>query len=290
MAPPARRASQSHQACGLGGDAVGGHQLLLLAHRADEPERVRSEADQSEHREQSQAQPGRGRHAQALARAGPVPACPEQQERQRQPGGDLDPDSRDQRDRAGAETRIGPGGEQQRGGERQQQQRVVVIAADRQLEQHRIQAHEDGGEAPRVALLPGRPRQQRDRGEAGGDRERLQRPQPTGQPERGDRVAPESEQRAVGGVLEGPTHEQVHGVGGRLGGDVGIGVQPVHGAQPGEIEVAEHILGEQRWAKQQHEMRGDDRRPDGATGQRARGEQHRYVARGHDQRERLKAA
>ena len=141
----------------------------------------------------------------------------------------------------------------------------------------------------RVALLPGRPRDQRDRGEAGGDRERLQRPQPAGQPERRDRVAREREQRAVGRVLEGPADEQVDGIGGRLGGDVRVGVQPVQGAQPGEIEVAEHILGDQRGPEQQHEVRGDDRHPQGAPGQRARGEQHRHVARGHDQRERLEA-
>jgi hypothetical protein len=249
VAPPAGRAVQPHQARGLCGDAVGSYQLLLLAHRADEPERVRAEADQAKHREQRQAQPGRARYAQALARAGRG----EYQKRQRQPGGDLDPDPRDQRDRAGTKTRADPGGEQQRCGERQQQQRVVVIAADRQLEQHRVQAHEGSGEARRGAsgnqtktpssrfrdswnggqrvfgsiLNRGRAAHQRDRGEAGGDRERLQGPQPAGQPERGDCVATESEQRAVRRVLEGPAHEQVDGIGGCLRGDMRVGVQPV---------------------------------------------------------------
>jgi len=90
-------------------------------------------------------------------------------------------------------------------------------------------------------------------------------------------------------VLEGPAHEQVDGVGGRLGGDMRVGVEPVQSAQPREIEVAEHILGDQRWPEQQHEMRGDDRHPQRAPGQGARGEQHRHVAGGHDQRERLEA-
>jgi hypothetical protein len=35
-------------------------------------------------------------------------------------------------------------------------------------------------------------------------------------------------------------------------------------AQTGEIEVAEDILGDQRWAQQQHEVRGNDRHPQGA--------------------------
>ena len=139
------------------------------------------------------------------------------------------------------------------------------------------------------SFLPRRTAQQRDRGQAGGDREPLQRPQPAGHPERGDRVACEREQRAVGRMLEGPAHEQVHGVGGHLGGDVRVRVQPVQGAQPGEIEVAEDILGDQRRPEQQHEVRGDDRRPQRAPGQRARGEQDRHVARGHDQRKRLEA-
>jgi len=222
---------------------VRGHQLLLLADRAGEAERVRAEADQPDHSDQRQAQRGSGHHTQALARL----AGGHQQERQRQPGGYLDRDPRDQRGRAGAKARAGAGGEQQRGGERQQQQRVVVVTADRELEQHRVQAHEGGGEArrtptvkrsaqapwslsPRVGghrFTPSGLAQQRDRGEAGGDRERLQRPQSPGEPERGDRVARECEQRAVGRVLERPAHEQVNGVGGRLDGDVRIRIHPV---------------------------------------------------------------
>lgn len=176
MAPPARRVgggSEPHQARGLRGQAVRGNQLLLLAHRAGEAERVRAEADQPDRRDHRQAQRGGARRAQALAREDPVPARSEQQERQRQPGGDLDRDSHDQRDRARTKARGGAGGEQQRGGKRQQQQRVVVIAADGELEQHRVQAHEGGDEAPLTAsriaarFASSRFAQQRDRGEAG---------------------------------------------------------------------------------------------------------------------------
>jgi hypothetical protein len=69
-----------------------------------------------------------------------------------------------------------------------------------------------------------------------------------------------------------------------------VWVQPVQGAQPGEIEVAEDVLGDQRWAEQQREMRGEDRHPQHACRQRARRQQHRHIAGGHDQRERLEAA
>jgi hypothetical protein len=318
VAPPARRAVQPHQTRRLGRHAVGGHQLLLLADRAGEAERVRAEADQPDHRDQRQAQPRRARHTQARSRVGPVPARPKHEERQRQPGGDLDRDPRDQRGGAGAKAGVGSGREHQRAGQRQQQQRVVVIAADCQLEQHRVQAHERGCEArlaafgkqPRQPRLPsslgrdgrsagrgvcgstfdgGRSREERDRGEARGDREPLQRPQPAGHPERGDRVACEREQRAVGRVLEGPAHKQVHRVGGHLRGDVRVWVKPVQGAQPSEIEITKDILGDQWRPEQQHEVGGDDRRPQRAPGERACGEQYRHVARGHDQRERLKA-
>jgi hypothetical protein len=218
---------QANQARGLRGQAVGCHQLLLLADRAGEAERVRAEADQSDNRDQRQAQRGGCQYAQSLA---PL-AWRQQQKRQREAGGDLDPDSRDQRGCAGTKARVGAGSEQQRGGEREQQQHVVVGAADRQLEQHRVQAHEGGGEArstPAVECSAQAPRrlsrrvgdppggrvtsralcgqrftlgrlaQQCDRGKAGGDRQCLHCPQPAGEPERGDRVAREREQWAVG--------------------------------------------------------------------------------------------
>jgi hypothetical protein len=33
----------------------------------------------------------------------------------------------------------------------------------------------------------------------------------------------------------------------------------MQGAQPSEVEVAEDILGDQRWAEQQRQVRGEDR-------------------------------
>jgi hypothetical protein len=143
---------QTSQPRSLRRHAVGRHELLLLADRADEAKRVGAEADQPEECEQREAQPGGARYAQALAPAGPVPASSEDQEWQCQPGGRLDRHPRDERGGAGAETRVCASREQQRGTQRQQQQRVVVCAADGQLEQHRVQPHEGGGEARRVAL------------------------------------------------------------------------------------------------------------------------------------------
>jgi hypothetical protein len=118
---------------------------------------MRAEADQRDDREQRKAQDGADRHAQALigyARGSIGASTPEgvggpararrgeQQERQRQPGGHLDPHARDQCGRAtdrrstrspiGQQTRVGTGCEHQGGGERQQLEHVVVGAADGQ--------------------------------------------------------------------------------------------------------------------------------------------------------------
>jgi hypothetical protein len=109
---------------------VDGHELLLLADRAEEAQCVRAEADQPHRRERRQAQPGARGHRQPLARA---PGA-EQQEGEQQAGRDLDPDTRDERGSGGAKARARPGGECQRAGEHEQDQRVVVRAADGQLE------------------------------------------------------------------------------------------------------------------------------------------------------------
>jgi processive 1,2-diacylglycerol beta-glucosyltransferase len=286
VAPPARRPAQPEQARGLGWHAVDGHELLLLAHRAEEAERVRAEADQPHGRERRQAQPGARGHRQPLARA---PGA-EHQEGEQEPGGDLDPDTRDQRGSRRAQARTCPGGECQRAGEREQDQRVVVRASDGQLEQHRVQADEHRREASRMAEVAGGPGDDRDRAEARGDGERLERPQPAGEPERGGRVAGEREQRAVGGVLEGPADEREHRIARRFGGDMRVRIQSVQGAQPGEAQIAEHVLGDQRWAEEENQVRGHDRGDEHPWRQPPRGEQHRQVATAHDQHQGLEAA
>jgi hypothetical protein len=56
MSPPRRRPAQAHQARGLGRDAVGGNELLLLAHRVEEAERVHAEADDAQRDQREQAE------------------------------------------------------------------------------------------------------------------------------------------------------------------------------------------------------------------------------------------
>jgi hypothetical protein len=80
---------------------VHGDELLLLAERAEEAERVAAEADQRDGAEHRERKRRRDRDTSALAR----PAWREHEERQQQPGGHLDADPRRQRGRAGAQLR-----------------------------------------------------------------------------------------------------------------------------------------------------------------------------------------
>ena len=214
----------------------------------------------------------------------------EQHERQRQPGGHLDPDARHERHRRRAEARGGAGRERQRAREGEQDQRVVVGAADGEHEQHRVQADEGRRPAPRLPETTGGTRDQRDGAEAGEHGQGLERPQPARDAERHEGVADQREQGAVGRVLVGPTEESEDFVARGLRGDVRVGVQAVQGTEPREADVAEDVLRDQRGSEQQDHVGGEDRRPDRAERKRAGGEEHAQVAGAHDQAERLKAA
>jgi hypothetical protein len=85
-------------------------ELLLLAHRAQEAERVHAEADQSQQRQDQQASGRDGRQPYALAQ----PRRRQHEERQHHAGGDLDPDARDERGGARPQSRAGAGRECQR--------------------------------------------------------------------------------------------------------------------------------------------------------------------------------
>jgi hypothetical protein len=185
---------QAQQSRRLGGDAVYGDQLLLLADRAKEAERVAAEADQPEYSQRHEAEPGGRSEPQPIAAV----TCTEHEKRQHESGGHLDADARHECRCAGAKARDGAGRERERRCERQQDQRVVVRSADGEHEQHGVQPDERHGRAPRVTEAPGGAPDERDRPEARGDGERLERPQPAGEPERRSRVAQEREQRAVG--------------------------------------------------------------------------------------------
>jgi hypothetical protein len=175
--------------------------------------------------------------------------------------------------------------------ERQQQhrQRVVVVAADGQLQQHRVQAHERDGGAARAAHAPRGEAHQRDRTEARQRGEHLQGPKFARESQRREGVGGEREQWPVGGVLVGPAEEVVDRVGGNLSGEHGVGVKAVQRAQVREADVAEHVLGDQRRAEQQQRVGHEDRQRQRPQRQRARTQQHRHIAPGHHQRERLKA-
>jgi hypothetical protein len=223
VAPPARRPVEPHQAGGLRGDAVRRHQLLLLADRAHEAERVRAEAEQSDQCDRKQSTARAQRHPRALA----GPRWREHEERQNETRGDLDADAGRQCSRAGAPAWVRSRSQRQRRGQRQRQQRVVVRSADRQHEQHRVQPHERRRPAARVSEPTRRARDQRHRGEARDDRDHLERPQSARESQGDQCVAEQREQWTVRGVLKRPADEVEHLIGGRFGGHVRIGVEAV---------------------------------------------------------------
>jgi hypothetical protein len=247
---------------------------------------VHAEADQPDDRQSHQAQRRAHGDAQALAR----PGSAEQHEGQREPRGELHPDGAHERGRRGSHVAVDARAQRERKRQRQQDQRVVVRAAERQHEQHGVQPDEGGRPARRVTEPGGRARDEGHGAEAGGDREGFEEPQRAGHAERGGRVARKREQRAIGGVLEGPADERVDRVAARFGRDVRVRVEPVQGAHAGEGHVPEHILRDQRRAQQQRQVRQHDAGDERPRRQRPHREQHERVARAHDQNQRLKAA
>jgi hypothetical protein len=293
MAPPARRAAQPQQSRRLRRHAVRRHELLLLADRAQEAERMHAEAEHADERHHHQRRGRRQRHAQTLARV----RRGEHQERQHQTRGDLHADAHRQRARrctcssacSHGDRPPGAGAQRQRQGERRQQQRVVVRATDRQHQQHRVQAHERHRPAARVPELPGGACYQRDRGEARDHGERLVCPQPARQSQRHQRVAEQREQRAVRRVLKWPADEAIGSVARRFSGEVRVRVEPVQRTHAREVQVAKHILGDQRRSQQQDRVCRHDRNREQRRRQLARQHQHQRVAAAHDQHQRLEA-
>jgi hypothetical protein len=177
-----------------------------------------------------------------------------------------------------------------RRGQREDDQRVVVRAADGEHEQHRVKPDERDRPAARHADPLGREPDQRDRPEARDDGEGLERPQRAADAERDGRIAEQREQRAVRRVLVGPAEEREHFVARCLRGDVRVRVQSVQRAEPGEADVAEDVLGDQRRPEQQDRVREHNRDPQRAQRHRARAHEDRDIAGAHHQRQRLKAA
>jgi hypothetical protein len=247
---------------------------------------VAAEADQADRAEHDETEHGALERSPPIARARRA----EQHERQRQTGRDLHADARHERGRAGAKARRRAGRQRQGARQREQDQRVVVRAAHGEHEQHWIEPDERRRPAARLSEAPGGHRDERDRAEARQHGERLERPQPAREPERHEGIAEQREQRPVGGVLVGPAEEREDFVARGLRGDVRVRVEAVQRAEPGEADVAEHVLGDQRRPEQEDRVGRHHGRRDRAQAERARGQQHEQVARAHDQAERLKAA
>ena len=244
-----------------------------------------AEADQR-HRPERGNRHGRHRgDAQALARA----RGRQHEERQREPGGHLHPESRHQRAGGSAKAPLRARGERERCGQREHDQRVVVRAAERQHEQHRVQADEGRRPAARAAGTVRGAGDERDRAEARRERHRLQRPRARRYRQRRQRIAAEREQGTVGGVLERPSDEGEGGVGGRFCRQVRVRVQAVQGVHPREAQIAEDVLGDERRAEEEDHLRGDDRTGDRAQRKLARAHEHGGVTGAQHQRVRLKA-
>jgi hypothetical protein len=247
---------------------------------------VRTEADDPDERDAEQPQCARDRQRH------PPPALRrrEDEERQEQPGGQLDADPGRQRDGGAPGFRGRPGAQQQ--GQRQEHDQggVVVGAADGQHEQHRVQSQEGGREARRASETLGGARGQPDRGEAAEDREGLQRPQRAGQAQRRGRIAGQREQGAVRRVLERPADQPEDRVGRGFGREVGVGVQSVQRAHPGEGHVAEDVLGDQRRPQQQRHVGEQDGRAEDPQRQRPGAGEDQQVAGADQHHEPLEAA
>jgi hypothetical protein len=220
---------------------VGCHQLLLLADRRQEAQRVGSEAGDPQGCHRGQSDDGSDQHSGPLPPAG----AGEYQERQQQARRELHADASCKRQRGGPRPGcpLGcRGAQRQRQCEEHDQDGVVVRAADGQHQQYGVEPQEGGGEgggAPEALRGAGG---QPDGGEAAEAGQGLEGPQPTGGPERHGRIAGQREQGPVGRVLEGPADEAEDGVGGGFGGEVGVGVETVQGTHPREGRIAEDVL------------------------------------------------
>jgi hypothetical protein len=227
---------------------------------------MHAEADQADRGERHEAEHSTTRDAQSLARA----RSREHEEGQHETRCELHAHACDQCAGGGAKARAPACAQQQGEPERQQDERVVMRAADRQHQQHRVQPDEGSRAVRRVPETRRRPRDQRHRAEARGDRHRFQQPQAAGEAQRSGHIARKREQRAVGGMLEWPSDEPEDSVRGSFGGHVRVRVQAVQSAHPRKGQIAEGVLREQRWPERQDHVCEQDRCGDRAKRQRAR--------------------
>ncbi len=115
-----------------------GHDLLLLADRVEEAERVHPEAEHAKRCQREQAEERCEQHPTLLARR----ATGKHEERQHDASRQLHADSRRERCRGATRTWMSGGAEHKRAGEREHHQGVVVCATNREHEQHGVEPHE----------------------------------------------------------------------------------------------------------------------------------------------------
>ena len=280
------------------------NQLLLLAQRAHEAESVRPEA---EHRDQRQHHQRLHRSARDPSPPPPVPRG-EDHKRKREPSRGLHAHAYGHQLRRRAQ-RVGPippkpipsfppiphhrrtppGCHRKRARRHEQHQSVVVRACGRQLQQHRIEPHEDRRRPRRATHAARRQREEPNRAQARAHRNSLQSPKPPRQAQRRDRIGAEREQRPIRRMLKRPTDERKARVRWSFRGHMRVWIEAVQRPQPPERQIAEHVLGKQR-RPHQHERVGEhDRDPDRPAREPVRAHQHRRIARAHRQRPRLKA-
>jgi hypothetical protein len=123
---------------------VDGDELLLLAERTEEAQRVAAEADQRDGAQRREADRRGQRDAQTRLAA----PWGEHEKRQRQPGRQLHADAGHECHGAGAHPRVDAGRQRERGRQSEHDQRVVVRAADGEHEQHWVQPDERDRPAP----------------------------------------------------------------------------------------------------------------------------------------------
>ena len=244
---------------------------------------MRAEADHAEERDGGEAEDRGCSHLQPPA----VAARGEHEERHHEPRRQLHPDSARERQRGGARAGRRAGAEQQREAEREDQERVVVGAADGQHEQHRVQSQEHRCEAGGAAQALGRAGREPHRGEAREGRHGFERPQRAGEPQRSGRVAREREQRSIWRVLERPADEVEGGIARSFGREVRVGVEAVQRAHTGEGDVAEDVLGDQRWSEGEDHVGADHRRSQPPQGHGTGARQGEEVGAADDQNQRL---
>ena len=159
----------------------------------------------------------------------------------------------------------------------QHRQAVVVGAADDVDEDQRVERDEGGGAARVDAAGRGEARDQRRQPQHRGGGDRLQRPDRGADPQPGKRIGEQGEQRPVGAGRVGPGDVGEGGVGRRRGRGLDVGVEAVQDAEPGVVDVAVDVVGEQRRGQREGEDRHRDRSPDDAPAQPRRHHEHAEV-------------